>query len=240
MSLQVKRDSASLRFQVEKNIRLAIATGRFKPGDRLVERELCELLSVSRSSIREALRQLEAEGLIANVPYRGTLVAVLTIEEARQLYEIRELLERIAARDFTMSADEEAIRQLRQSMWVLEAAVANGTSVEMLEASDAFYTILLEHSGNQIVRQVMVPLFNRITVLRVTSMSSPGRAPDSMAEMRAILTAIEERDPEAAAEAAAAHAHRAGETALAVLAKRDLNEPVENGVGRRPGSAIDG
>jgi len=109
--------------------------------------------------------------------------------------------------------------------------------VEMLEASDAFYTILLEHSGNTIVRQVMVPLFNRITLLRVTSMSSPGRAADSMAEMRAILTAIEARDPEAAAEAAAAHARRAGVTALAVLAKRDQNKPAEHGTGKRPGSA---
>lgn len=240
MSLQVKRDAASLRFQIERNMRMAIVTGRFRPGDRLIERELCELLSVSRSSIREALRQLEAEGLITNVPYRGPVVAGLTIEEARQLYEVRELLEKIAARDFATSADEGAIRQLTQCMWVLEAAVANGTSAEMLEASDAFYTILLEHSGNNIVRQLMMPLFNRIMLLRVTSMSSPGRAANSMAEMRAILTAIEARDPEAAAEAAAVHARRAGETALAVLENRERGNSGGSAGDNRPGGAARG
>jgi DNA-binding GntR family transcriptional regulator len=232
MTLQVKRDAASLRFQIERNIRFAIVSGRFKPGDRLIERELCELLNASRSSVREALRRLEAEELITNVPYRGPVVAGLTIEQARQLYEVREHLERIAARDFTRMADDAAIGRLEQSLQGLERAVARDSSVEMLEASDAFYTVLLEHSGNHIVRQLMLPLFNRIALLRATSMSSPGRAAHSMRELRAILKAIEARNPQAAAEAAAKHVRRASQAAVAVLEQRERKAPAETRRGR--------
>src|ERR1700744_6795818 len=98
--LHVPRASTSLRVLVEDRLRQAIRTGVLKPGQRLIERELCELTGVGRTSIREALRQLEAEGLVTTIPHRGPSVSTISLDEARQLYAVRALLEGHAGREF--------------------------------------------------------------------------------------------------------------------------------------------
>ena len=97
-TLEVQRHAAPLRQQVVEALRLAIIDGRLAPGARLIERELTEMLRVSRTVIREALRQLESEGLIAIVPNKGPVVRALTLAEAKDLYQIRAVLEGLAAR----------------------------------------------------------------------------------------------------------------------------------------------
>ena len=87
----------TLRHQVENALRQAIMSGRFAPGARLIERELCETLGVSRTSVREALRRLEAEKLVRSVPHKGPVVAIMSKQEAAELYAIRGLLEGFAA-----------------------------------------------------------------------------------------------------------------------------------------------
>ena len=85
----------------------AIEAGVYKPGDRLVERDLCTQLGVSRTIVREVLRHLESEGLVANpVNNKGPMVARLELDEARQIYEIRAALEGMAARLSCIDADE--------------------------------------------------------------------------------------------------------------------------------------
>jgi len=71
------------------SLRKAILSFHFKPGEKLTERELCELTGVSRPLMREALRDLEAQGLISNVPHRGPAAAMLTRDDARDIYEVR-------------------------------------------------------------------------------------------------------------------------------------------------------
>ena len=97
--LYIAPATAPLRREIETRLRTAIVAGRFKPGDRLIEREMCELLGVSRASLREALRQLEAEELVKIVPHRGPVVSDVTVEEAEQLYDVRAMLEGLAADD---------------------------------------------------------------------------------------------------------------------------------------------
>lgn len=111
---QVKAET--LRSQVENQLRQAIVGGLLKPGQKLVERELCERLGVSRPSLREALRRLEAEKLIVNVPHRGPEVASMTLAEARDLYAMRRLLEGFAAREFTRLATDEQVKALAKAV----------------------------------------------------------------------------------------------------------------------------
>ena len=92
--------AAPLRQQVLDELRQSIIAGRLNPGERLIERELISMMGVSRTVIREALRQLESEGLVAIVPNKGPIVRTLTLEEARDLYAIRAVLEGLAARLF--------------------------------------------------------------------------------------------------------------------------------------------
>src|SRR5215510_37994 len=86
-NFRVVRIAAPLRHSVVENIRNAIAAGRFKAGDRLPERELCEMIGVSRTLVREALRQIESEGLIKVIPNRGPIVARVTPEQAQGVYQ---------------------------------------------------------------------------------------------------------------------------------------------------------
>src|SRR5580700_12350536 len=108
----VPRSAAPLRRQVLDELRQSIIAGRLRPGARLVERELIAMMGVSRTVIREALRQLESEGLVAIVPNKGPIVRTLTVEEARDIYAIRAVLEGLAARLFTEQADQTQISRL--------------------------------------------------------------------------------------------------------------------------------
>src|SRR5690606_20358437 len=88
-NLKVLHVAAPLRQQVLENLRGEILSGHFKPGDRLIERERCDLMGVSRTAMREALRQPESEGLVENFANRGPAVAKITREDAKGIYEVR-------------------------------------------------------------------------------------------------------------------------------------------------------
>ena len=218
--LHVAREAATLRLRVEEKLREAIATGRFRPGERLVERELCSLLAVGRTSVREALRQLEAEGLIVTVPHRGPVVASVGVDEAKQLYEVRALLEGFAGRGCALHATDAQIEHLGEAVEALEAA-SRHKGRGLIQAKTAFYDALLESCGNDVVRQLLKVMHNRITLLRATSMVQPGRLRKSLAEIRTIYQRIAARDPEGAQAACVAHIHNAAAVALEVLARSE-------------------
>ena len=96
----IDKSAAPLRRQVLDELRQSIIAGRLAPGARLVERELTAMLGVSRTVVREALRQLESEGLISIIPNKGPVVRELTLGEATDIYSIRAVLEGLAARRF--------------------------------------------------------------------------------------------------------------------------------------------
>lgn len=221
--MQIERESATLRLQVEEKLRKAIASGRFRSGDRLVERELCALLGVGRTSVREALRQLEAEGLIVTIPHRGPAVASLNVEEARQLYEVRAMLEGFAGRGCARFATPDQIAKLEGAVSALEAAASEGGAA-LIDAKTNFYDRLLECCGNDVVRQILTGLHNRITLLRRTSMQQPGRLPQSLKEIRFISERIAARDPDGAERACIDHIQNAAKVALAILEKQSNNQ----------------
>lgn len=215
MDFKVSKRSATLRGQVEDNIRKAILEGHFAPGQRLVERELCDILDVSRTSVREALRQLEAEGLITMVPHKGPMVSVVRQAEAQQLYELRALLEGFAGQRFAEAGAKELKAKLSEALADFEQVVKSGHSGDLLEAKAGFYKLLLEGCGNVFVAQTLETLYNRIALLRMASMSQPGRLTRSLAELRDIVFAIQAGDGIAAGAACRRHIDNAAKAALA-------------------------
>lgn len=215
--LHITRQAATLRLVVEEKVRSAIARGLFKPGQRLVERELCELIGVGRTSVREALRQLEAEGLVQTIPHRGPIVSTISPDEARQLYEIRGLLEGYAGRQFAEHGTAQAVRLLDGAVKALAAAVRTRDQSRIIEAKTHFYRVLMDGAGNLFVSQFLTSLHNRITLLRVTSMTQAGRLSKSMKEIRAIYDAIAAGDGPGAEAACRHHIEEAAKIALAVL-----------------------
>ncbi len=225
MNLQIPRQAATLRLLVEDKIRNAIATGHFKPGQRLIERELCEQMGVGRTSVREALRQLEAEGLVVTIPHRGPEVSSINADEARQLYEVRALLEGFAGRAFAERGSDADIARLKEAVAGFRKAAEGDDRATLVEAKTRFYSVLMEGADNMFIRQSLTALHNRITLLRVTSMTQQGRLADSVAEIEDIYAAIAAHDGARAEEACKHHIAKAAEVALAVLAKDEAGSP---------------
>jgi DNA-binding GntR family transcriptional regulator len=231
--LQISAAAAPLRREIEMRLRAAIVDGRFRPGDRLIEREMCNLLGVSRASLREALRQLEAEELVTIIPHRGPVVSAVTVEEAEQLYDVRAMLEGLAARRFAEMASDEDIAVLRQALKEFADVVRSKSSRSLLSAKSRFYEVLLERCGNRVAGRILTQLNNRVGLLRSTSMSQKGRIKHTLAEITLIVEAIERRDPERAWQATVDHVTRAAEVAINVL-RQQQQDPSD---GRRNASA---
>jgi DNA-binding GntR family transcriptional regulator len=197
---------------VEK-LRSAILAGIFKPGDKLVEAELCSLLGVSRPSVREALRSLEGERLIEIIPNHGPQIPVLTWEQAAQIYNVRKLLEGEAAALAARRRSDEDIKALRSALSAFRATVRAKDAGGEIAATTTLYAHLFRISGNKIIEETLLTLLARINFLRGRSMSMPGRATISLKEMKAIIDAIEAKDSEAARRAAVYHVTQACDSA---------------------------
>lgn len=215
--LQVHKQPATLRRLVEDKLRSAIASGHFKAGQRLIERELCEQLGVGRTSVREAIRQLEAEGLITTIPHRGPEVSSITYEEAQELYEFRALLESFAGEQVARHGTQAQMDQLLAAIDRFEEAAKAGDQRQLVETKTHFYAVLLEAAGNRFVTQTLTTLHNRVTLLRVTSMNQSGRLAQSVRELREIHARIAARDAEGTSKACRLHIECAAKVALDVL-----------------------
>jgi DNA-binding GntR family transcriptional regulator len=217
--LRVERNPAPIRAQVVDNLRQAILDRQLKPGQRLVERELVELTGVSRTSIREALRELAAEGLVTSVPNKGIVVASVTAEEARQLYQVRSALEGLAGRLFTENSSSAQRNALVKMLRRIERTAAKGGPLR--PAKDQFYEVLFEGGGNEALRDVVRGLHARISVLRSLSLSVPGRPDETVAEMRAIVDAVLAGDAQGAEKASIHHVEQAGRVVQQALADQE-------------------
>jgi DNA-binding GntR family transcriptional regulator len=211
---------ASLRSTVEDQIRQAIMTGDLPPGLHLSDRMMCERFGVSRTIVREAVRLLEAEGLVTVLPRRGPFVAFLTAAEAVQIYEVREALEALAGEGFAERASDAERAALRGVVVSLEAASAAARRDELLDHKREFYAILLQGCRNQYAARMLGLLLNRNTQLRATSLSAPDRLPHTIRELWRVVEAVEQRDGPGAAAACRDHVRAAAAVALRVLRER--------------------
>jgi DNA-binding GntR family transcriptional regulator len=208
------------RLAVEK-LRAAIVAGVFKPGDRLVEADLCALLGVSRPSVREALRSLEAEKLVAVAPNRGFSVPTLSWAEAEEIYKVRALLEAEAAALFTPRATPKQLRQMRAALSEFRSSIKSDDRVLQVTSTSRFYDPILSGCGNRIIQEILESLMARITFLRARSMSQAGRSKFSLREMTSIYDAIKARDIERARAAARDHVEKACAAAKRVYSEKE-------------------
>lgn len=218
MSEAVSRVAAPLRQQVVELLRKAIVAFEFDPGERLVERTLCERFDVSRTVVREALRQLESEGLVSMVPNRGPVVAKPSESEARSLFEVRAVLEALAGQSFARRATTAQRAALAQRLADVEKAFTNGELTTVLPAKDAFYEALLDGAANEVIRMTLLGVHARVSLLRGLSLQAQGRAPETLQELQAIVRAAVAGDEAAAWAACKHHVEAAAAVAFAQLA----------------------
>ncbi|MBZ5763458.1 GntR family transcriptional regulator [Rhizobium sp. VS19-DR104.2] len=207
----------TLRRQSEKAVRDNITSGRYVPGSRLIERELCEDLGVSRTSLREALRKLEAEKLVEIVPHKGPVVAIISLEEARELYALRGVLEGFAAREFAQNGSDASIEEFAKGAEFLRRESQSGDTTRVIDAKSLHYNIMLAHCGNHLLKEVLQSLFSRINILRATSLMHPNRISQSLTEIDDLAAALRRRDAPEAEKLASLHVRNACVVAMQLL-----------------------
>jgi DNA-binding GntR family transcriptional regulator len=221
--LEIAKHAAPLRQQVEHAIREAISNGQFRPGQRLTERELTLSLGVSRTLVREALRQLESEGLITVIPNRGPIVRELRTAEIEDLYAIRAVLEGLAARSFAEKADDDNLRLLDQAATDAIQAYEAGDAVQALEGKNRFYDILVRGSCSPAMPAILATLQSRIRQWRAIGMTHPQRSSTRPQEaidgLKTIWSAIRNRDAAAAEAATRDEARRGAAELMRLLAQ---------------------
>jgi DNA-binding GntR family transcriptional regulator len=216
--IRVGRVAAPLREQVIDGLRAAILEFELQPGQRLVERELIEQTGVSRATIREALRELTAEGLVVTVPQKGAMVYKPSADEAQDLYDVRASLEALTVRRFIERASPAHHDRLRATVTALEQDVADGADMRrLLRDKDCFYAELLAGAASPTIEQILAGVQARVRMLRATSMAQPGRPAQMAVEMRAMVDAITARNTELAERLCIEHLEHAAATGLAAL-----------------------
>lgn len=220
----LQREAAPLRTQLVASLREGIIEGRYAAGDRLIEKNLEATYGVSRTVVREALRQLETEQLVEIVPNVGPQVRGLTYDDVVHLYQVRTALESAACRLAAESASIQQVKALRSSYEHLSEHAAAESVHELIGEKDAFYAALIAASGNPIIGQMLANVQARIAQLRHITLASPDRTPHMLGELRKVVEAIEAADPVAASDAAIAHVDSASKIALRHVAHLNSSE----------------
>ncbi|TFB76477.1 GntR family transcriptional regulator [Cryobacterium glaciale] len=215
----IAQRAAPLRQQVVEILRQDILDNIMHPGERLLESTLCERYGVSRTVIREALRQLESESLITMLPNRGPIVTILSARDIESLYEVRASLEGLAGELFARNATADHVGELIEHLALMETTYLAGDLHTRGESKDKFYRILLRGGGNEVLSASLKGIHTRIGIFRHYAFLDKERVNVSMKELRGIVqSAAVDRDPDGARQRCEEHIRLAG--ALAVLEYR--------------------
>lgn len=186
-------------------LRQAILHGEMAPAQRLVENELAEQFGVTRASIRAALIDLEAQGLVERIRNRGSRVRVVTVEEAVAITECRMVLEGLCAAKAATLASDEQLAELTELGTAMTKAVADGEPMTYSELNQELHTRVREFSGQQTAVDLLERLNAQLVRHRFQLALRPGRPQHSLNEHLAMIEAIRARDPQAAEKAVRAH-----------------------------------
>jgi len=222
-ALEVLGPPVLIRERAFDEIRDAIISGRIEPGTRLIERELCEALKISRASVREVLRRLEAERLVSVEPRRGPIVMVLSVEEAGEIYEIRAMLESLVIRRFTELASADEIESLQSIFAKVRLAAAEGAIQSIVTLMHDFNAHAIAVARHSVAGDLLMQLDARISWLRVKAMAMPGRLDSSLEEIDTVLRHVRERSPDRAAKAIHQSVINAREAALLQMAAGSIS-----------------
>ncbi|MFD0318575.1 GntR family transcriptional regulator [Streptomyces flavalbus] len=186
-------------------LRQAILHGEMAPAQRLVENELAEQFGVTRASIRAALIDLEAQGLVERIRNRGSRVRVVTVEEAVEITECRMALEGLCAAKTAVAASDDQLAELTELGTAMTKAVADGEPVTYSDLNHRLHTRIREFSGQGTALELLERLNAQLVRHRFQLALRPGRPQQSLNEHLAMIEAIRARDPQAAEAAVRAH-----------------------------------
>ncbi|HLI59933.1 MAG TPA: GntR family transcriptional regulator [Solirubrobacteraceae bacterium] len=226
-------DSQSLQARAADQLREMIADGTLVPGANLSEVALAASFSISRTPIREALKQLSTEGLVEIVPRVGTFVAKPSLREIVELFQVKEVLEGLSARLLAQRGEVPELRALRRNVAESEQAVRTGHAERYAALVDEFHDLIAVGADNTKLLAAYRLLLNQLAYRRLvrTSLGRPGRLPRSVDEHARLLELIESKEPDGAESAMRSHVRASAQEVLAALrtagesAREDGAEP---------------
>lgn len=187
-------DNYSLRGRVFHKIRDDILKGRYKQNQPLTEAAISKELGVSRTPVREALRQLELEGLVTSIPNRGVIVNGINSKDIKDIYEIRSLIEGLSAKWAAQNISKEQIEALEEVVYLSEFHLSKGHFDQLYELDNRFHELLYESSNSRILKHVLLDFHVYVQRVRRASLSSVERAEKSIREHKNIVEAIKQGD----------------------------------------------
>lgn len=190
----LETDDRSLRIRVFNAIENAILDGEYRDGDSLNELKLSKELGVSRTPVREALMQLELEGLVRNVPNKGAVVIGVTEQDIHDIYEIRIRIEGLAARLCAENITDDELHALEQIVDLQEFYLLKNDTEQIWKLDGDFHKIIYDASRSRPLRFTLSNFHNYIKKARDISVQTEGRAEKTVAEHRAILDAIKDHN----------------------------------------------
>ncbi len=196
MKRGVGQGGYSLREKIFLKLRQDILDGKYKAGDSLVELKLAEEMGVSRTPVREAIRQLELEGLVFSIPNKGVFVEGITSQDIEDIYAIRECMEGLAARWAIERMDDQSLKELENLCELMEFYTGKGDLDRVGELNSKFHDLIFESTKSKPLKQILSDFQYYIGNIRLASLKSPGRAEQSLNEHKAIVEAFKDRDAE--------------------------------------------
>jgi DNA-binding GntR family transcriptional regulator len=191
-----------------ERLRHDILSGRIDPGERLVEEQLTKQLGISRAPLREAMRLLAQQGLVEHIPRRGVRVATLSDDDVRELYELRDVLERHAV---TAMPDRPDLTGLRAALEVMRTATENDDRLELANAHRRFHVEVVTLGGNRQLAALYETILVRIQLYMAVNMrreAEVARAEDGVHRHERLLEAAERGDAAGILAVLAAHGAR--------------------------------
>jgi DNA-binding GntR family transcriptional regulator len=202
-------------------LRLAIVHGRYRPGDKLRQNQVAQELGLSPTPVREALRRLQAEGLVTHSPHRGVRVSSVALDEIREIYRILAVLEALAARALAERSDRSAgIQRLTLLQRSVQRRLGQVRRGAWVPTNTRFHDVIREESGMPHLRRVLESLWGSIPRDPIGVVE--GMAESTTAEHQKILDALSRGDPDGAEEAMLEHMRLSSSVRLAFLEQRPV------------------
>jgi len=198
-------DSHSLGSRVFHTIRENILSGEYQPNEELKEKSIGEELGVSRTPVREALRQLELEGLVSIIPNKGAYVVGITRKDMQDIYEIRGRLEGLCANWAASNITKEQLDELDEIVFLAEFHAKKGNAEQLVELDDKFHETLYKASNSKELGRVLSDFHHYLQRVRKVSLRDVERAKQSNKEHMMIVEALKERNCELAEKLASEH-----------------------------------
>ena len=198
-------DKYSLRGRVFTKLREDILAGRYQENEELKENTIGTEMGVSRTPVREALRQLELEGLVTMIPNKGAYVTGITSKDIHDIYVIRSYLEGLCARWACENITEAQIEDLEEVLYLSDFHARRSHYDQLVELDNKFHDLIYKASGSKILDHVLSDFHHYVERVRKITLAAPARASKSSQEHAAILDAIRKRDGKLAE--ALAHEH---------------------------------